>query len=106
MPKQSISYSEDLSSSQARGKRLKTLRKLADLTREDIAERYAISASTLRSWEDGRATGLTEQGARRIIGAFKSEGIQCNIGWLMYGKGNQPFFEIGVTQPRATLAFM
>lgn len=103
MSKPGTNYPEDPSSPGARGKRLKTLRKLTDLTREAIAKRYAISASTLRSWEDGKATGLTEQGARRIIDAFKREGIQCNIGWLMYGKGNQPFFKIGVTEPSPTI---
>lgn len=96
MPKKSIN--DPASSPEIRGKRLKTLRKLADLTREDIAQHYEISSSTLRSWEDGRATGLTEQGARRIIAAFKNEGIQCSIGWLLYGKGNPPSIENAVLQ--------
>ncbi len=74
----------------ARGKRLKMLRKIADLTRNQVEEKYHISVNTQRSWEEGKHTGLTEQGARRILVAFRNEGVQASIGWLLHGTGSAP----------------
>lgn len=85
----------DPSSPQARGERLKAIRKSANLTRQLIETRYGISTSTLRSWEDARATGLTQQGARRFLTALCNEGIVCSIEWLLHGKGKQPVIVAG-----------
>lgn len=82
---------EPMASPESRGKRLKLLRKMANLTRSDIEETYQISASTLRSWEEGRQ-GLTEQGAKRIMIVLRDRGIQCSVGWLLYGSGSEPKF--------------
>ncbi len=87
------------SSPQARGERLKAIRKSANLTRQAIETRHGISASTLRSWEDARANGLTYQGARRFITALQNEGIICSIEWLLYGRGKQPLIVTGVKTP-------
>lgn len=78
------------SSAKARGKRLRSLRKMADLTRKDIQELYKINAGTLQGWEDARFGGLTLKGASRVIKALRSEGLQCHIDWLMYGVGTPP----------------
>lgn len=75
---------------EARGKRLKSLRMLAGLSRKMVEEKYEISASTIQSWEDGKAGGLTEKGARRILNALREEGIQCSLNWLLYGIGVGP----------------
>ncbi len=74
----------------ARGKRLKLARKMAGLTREEVEEKYSISASTIQSWEAAKAGGLTEKGAQRAITVLRQEGIWCTTDWLMYGLGEGP----------------
>lgn len=74
----------------ARGKRLKLVRKMAGLTREEVEEKYGISASTIQSWEAAKAGGLTEKGAQRAIAVLRQEGIWCTADWLMYGLGEGP----------------
>ena len=73
-----------------RGERLKALRKLAGFTRKKFEEDYDISAGTLRSWEEGRHTGLTEQGAKRLVLVFRNLGVNVSIGWLLNGNGEPP----------------
>ncbi len=85
MPKQDLK-----SSSQSRGKRLKSLRTLADLSRKALEKKYQISASTIQSWEDGKAGGLTEKGALRVTSALRNDGVQCSTEWLLYGAGMGP----------------
>lgn len=92
---------EPKASPESRGKRLKLLRKMANLTRSDIEETYQISASTLRSWEEGRQ-GLTEQGAKRIMIVLRDRGIQCSVGWLLYGTGSEPRFTGALYQDFST----
>jgi len=78
------------SSAEARGKRIKSLRMMADLSRKDVGDKYQISAGTLRGWEEARSGGLTENGARRLLTVFRKEGIQCSIEWLLHGTGIPP----------------
>jgi HTH-type transcriptional regulator, cell division transcriptional repressor len=90
---------ETKSRGQARGERLEILRKMACLTRKAIEEKYAISANTIQSWESGKAGGLTERGAQRIIPLLQREGIYCTVDWLLHGIGippqiSNPQFEI------------
>jgi len=80
----------DNHSPDARAKRLRLLRQKTGLNRNDFAERHNLNLSTLRSWEDGRKTGLSEKGARSLVKAFIKEGILCSTGWLLYGKGEKP----------------
>jgi len=79
-------------SAQARGERLQQLRKLTRLSRSAIERKYNVSASTINSWENPSPTrsGLTEDGARRIIHLFQEELIDCSLNWLLYGEGTPP----------------
>ena len=74
-----------------RGQRLKHLRKMTGLSRRAFSEKHGLSPNTLQNWEDGKASGLTEQGARRMILALQEEGIQASTKWLLYGNGTKPF---------------
>lgn len=78
------------SSPLARGKRLKSLRMMADLSRKAMEKKYSISAGTLQCWEDGRYGGLTEKGAKRFVTALTQEGIECTVEWLLHGVGVGP----------------
>ena len=74
----------------ARGKRLKTVRVMAGLTRNSLEKKHGISASTIQSWEAAKAGGLTERGLKRIIPILKEEGVFCSADWLFYGIGKPP----------------
>lgn len=78
------------SNAESRGKRLKSLRMMTGLSRKALEEQYNISASTIQSWEDAKAGGLTEKGAKRVIKVFKEEGIRCSLDWLLFGIGFAP----------------
>ncbi len=78
------------STPESRGKRLKSLRMMAGLSRKALEDKYDVSASTMQSWEDAKAGGLTEKGAKRAIEVFRQEGIRCNVDWLLFGIGTPP----------------
>ena len=72
------------------GKRLRRARILAGLTtRREFEKKYKISANTLQGWEQGK-NPLSEKGAKRVIEAFKYEGLLCSVEWLMNGTGMPP----------------
>ena len=74
----------------ARGKRLKTVRLMAQLTRLALETKHGISSSTLQSWESAKSSGLTERGVQRILPALEKEGVYCTSDWLLYGVGAAP----------------
>lgn len=78
---------KDYSSS---GERLRRARILAGVsTRREFEEKHCISANTLQGWEQGK-NPLSEKGARRVIEAFKKEGLLCSLEWLIHGHGMPP----------------
>lgn len=88
---QTILSTIDLCSTiKARGRRLKSLRKMADLSRKYLTTKYRISSSTLQSWEEGKAGGLTVKGAQKILLALRQEGVYCTAEWLLQGTGQSP----------------
>lgn len=80
------------SSPKARGQRVASLRGMTRLSRDALALKYPIPPRTLQNWELGSATGLTENGARKLIAAARAEGLHCTFEWLMYGVGEGPHF--------------
>jgi transcriptional regulator with XRE-family HTH domain len=91
MNMQSPTLTDLKSSKEAKGKRLKAARMQAGLTRADIERKYNISKLTQGNWENGKAGGLTEKGAKRMTYAFKQEGLYCTIEWLLDGMGTPPY---------------
>lgn len=79
-----------MSGSLARGKRLKTVRLMAGLTRNALEKHHGVSASTIQSWEAAKAGGLTERGVQRVIPIFRQKGVFCTPDWLLYGIGAPP----------------
>ncbi|MCD6040031.1 MAG: hypothetical protein K0S27_1431 [Gammaproteobacteria bacterium] len=74
-----------------RGNRIKYLRKILRYSSRAFGEKFNTKDSTLKSWEQGRHTGLTAEGALSIVNACKKEGvINCTVEWLLYGKGQLP----------------
>ncbi len=72
------------------GERLRRARVLAGLTtRREFEKKYSISANTLQGWEQGK-NPLSEKGAKRVVEAFKWEGLICSVEWLIHGTGMPP----------------
>ena len=91
MAYQDIQQNKD-QAAQVRAKRLKSLREMTGLSRNDFHKRYGIPRGTLQNWESARFGGLTMKGAKNIIKAFNAEGINCEIDWLLHGTGKSPKF--------------
>ncbi len=90
MPKKTIA-SESQQLSIAQGNRVKYLRKITHLSRRAFALKHGISPGTLQNCEDGRYLGgLTDKMAQTLILAFRTEGIECELNWLLYGEGQEP----------------
>lgn len=92
---------EVMASSKARAERLKKLRKMAKVPRRQLAECHNISAGTIQNWESNRC-GLTEKGARTILGALRKEGVVCSYEWLMLGIGQEPSVQLEGNQAAHT----
>ena len=79
-----------LASPKAKGERLKRIRHLGNLSREEFCEGSEINLATLISWEVGRFGGLSSKGAKRVIARAAKEGVFCTIEWLLYEIGVGP----------------
>jgi len=73
-----------------RGNRLKRLRNLTNLNREEFCANGEINFNTLTSWELGRFGGLTTSGAEKILQKVKKAEVHCSLEWLMEGTGPEP----------------
>lgn len=81
-----VSFSEK----KGRANRLKTLRKIARLSRPEITKNYGISYANFQNWENARFNGLSEDGAQRMLNACKMVGVEATLAWLMYGAEPRP----------------
>lgn len=69
--------------------RLKYIRSLIKLGREELASALAIPAGTIRKWETGERT-ITSESITRCIEAYGSIGIVVTKKWLLDGEGYGP----------------
>ncbi|MDR1057449.1 MAG: helix-turn-helix domain-containing protein [Coxiellaceae bacterium] len=80
------------SSVKERGKRLRLVRKMSGLTLEELSTKYNFGISTIKYWECAKNQGLSSKGAKKIVAAMHSEGVQYAYMWLMHGVGLPPQF--------------
>ncbi len=73
-----------------RGKRLKYIRKMADLSREDLSRLSGSGASTISYWESGKSNGLPPYEAEKLIQIINKVGVKCSLEWLVQGIGELP----------------
>ncbi|KTD47900.1 hypothetical protein Lqui_2164 [Legionella quinlivanii] len=71
------------------GRRIKTARSLAGISRKDLEEKFGISMHTLQSWELGR-NPLNEKTASKLVEILHSAGVSCSMQWLLNGSGKSP----------------
>lgn len=79
-----------LDSPLAKAERLIQLRKLARLSRKDIAQMAGVSVFTYKGWENARFGGIPQKRALLLVDLFQAEGIKSSVDWLMYGTGDPP----------------
>lgn len=84
------------------GRRIKTARSLAGISRKDLEQKYGISMHTLQSWELGR-NPLTEKAASKLVEIFHSTGVSCSTQWLLNGSGKSPSLVASEFVPFPTL---
>jgi len=79
---------KNLSSPEARGKRIRFIREhLLSLTREEFCKNINITTQSLKGWELAWGSGLSKQGAIKIIGRSEELKIYSTEAWLMHGIG-------------------
>ena len=76
---------------QARAERLRRLRNMANLSREELCNTDALNVATYKGWEIGRFGGLSSSGAKEVIKRIAKEGVVCSLDWLLHGQGCGPF---------------
>lgn len=74
-----------------RAERLKLVRLLANLKRDEFARLVDVSPTTVSFWENVTHTGLTEDGAMKTVAALEKLGFFCTVPWLMFGTGDVPY---------------
>lgn len=76
--------------STAKAERLTQLRKLAKLSRKDIAQIAGVSVLTYKGWENAKFGGIPQKRAVLLVEIFQAEGIKSSVDWLMEGVGEPP----------------
>lgn len=79
---------DDMSSPEARGKRIRFIREhLLSITREEFCRDSNITAQSLKGWELAWGGGLSQPGAVKVVTRAKQLNIYCTESWLMHGIG-------------------
>lgn len=82
---------DEHSSPEARAQRLRRVRNIANLSREQICEDGSINIYTYKGWEIARFGGLPYDGAERIVKQLANAGVICTMDWLLHGQGIEPY---------------
>lgn len=77
-------------SAEARAKRLRRVRTLANLSRKQMCQ-DDINRNTYIGWEVARFGGLSKTGAKKVINRVAQERVVCTFDWLMKGQGAPPY---------------
>lgn len=85
-----VVITDDHASPEARAKRLRMVRNLANLSRKELCESCNINIHTLIGWEVARFGGLPLDGAEKIIKCIAQKGVECSLEWLVYEIGEGP----------------
>lgn len=71
------------------GTRLSSIRKHLSLTRQEIQDKYGLSAETLKSWESDKVA-LTAKGLDRCLEIYRNEKLVLSKEWIITGEGLDP----------------
>lgn len=79
------------SSTESRAERLRRVRNMANLSREEMCDNEGLNINTFKGWEIARYGGLPVDGAEKIIVRVAKEGVICTADWLLHGTGIGPY---------------
>ena len=83
---------DNAAAKKALGLRLQRLRKMAGLSREALAQRAGVGATSIEYWEQARpGSALKERSRNKVVKALQEAGIAFELEWLLEGKGFGPF---------------
>ena len=89
--KKKVIVTDEKSTAEARAYRLKRVRNMANLTREEMCNDETINIYTYKGWEWARYGGLPLDGAEKVIDRIAKEGVVCTPEWLIYEIGKGPY---------------
>lgn len=73
-----------------KGSRVKYLRNLTNLERQDFCKQSGINFHTYKSWELNKMSGITEKGCQEVIRFIALRGVTASVEWIMEGRGEGP----------------
>lgn len=76
-----------------RGERLRIVRSMLRMTIVEFAALCECGESTIRQWEQGRASGFTRKGAVKVCRVLEITPVACDIDWLLEGSQSPPHFK-------------
>lgn len=79
------------------GQRLQYIRSLVRVSRAYLEKTYGLSAETLKVWEYDK-TSLTENGLKRCMDIYRTEGVLVARNWILTGEGLAPKLAINVNR--------
>jgi len=89
IPTTSMNHPETAHDSpQARGARLKKVRKMLGLTTEELSQLIGCTRQTISYWENATEGGLSQKGGAKLAEIARQRGIKCDLPWLLYGIGD------------------
>lgn len=77
-------------SSLDKGRRVKRLRLMAGLNREQLAKLAKVSNQSVSYWENNTHGGPSKRSAEKVISALAKAGVICSVHWLLTGSGSPP----------------
>lgn len=79
-------------SAAAVGKRLRHVRKLANLSREELAELAEVGRTSISYWEHAtnESSQMTPRSMAKVIQALSKKEVECTERWLRTGTGPAP----------------
>jgi transcriptional regulator with XRE-family HTH domain len=65
---------------------------MANLSSAELAEKLNLSRTTISLWENAhKNSGITKKGASYVIELINKLGVKCDISWLWFGIGTEPY---------------
>jgi len=89
--KKKVIVTDDKTTPEARARRLRRIRNMANLSRKQMCSDPSLNICTYKGWEVARYGGLPIDGAERVAKRVAEEGVVCSVEWLLYEIGQGPY---------------
>ena len=77
-----------------RASRLKQVRRLLNMDRDEFAKYCDYNFVTYKDWETARRNTIPTAKAITLFEQLKTEGVFVDLDWFLYGLGNEPYKSI------------